>query len=155
MYLFAKCSYQPARGMSVCNGRYMIDQTYPSCFLYGKNMVSSVLLRKRSTYISSEVRSSSLSRGWSVGVSISVRASIQCCPSQAIRSHAPMSNDCFAIPRDASLPAKFPYMPSIRVSSASCQTARYTHWARRSSSPLSHRTPYRRSPAVCVPRPNR
>jgi hypothetical protein len=45
-------------------------------------------------HISSIVKPSSLSSGWSSGVSMS------------------SSKDCFAIPRDASRPAKLPYGPS-------------------------------------------
>jgi hypothetical protein len=32
---------------------------------------------------------------------------------EAFSAGIPMSKDCFAIPREASLPAKFPYIPSI------------------------------------------
>ena len=70
------------------------------------------------TYISSDLRSSSLSIGWSTGVSIS-------CDGERINvsvsrdsldvgtiENIPRSKDCLAIPREASLPAKLPYIPS-------------------------------------------
>ena len=107
MYLFVKCSIQPfifsLEGETESHKRQHSRQ------------------RKRggsNTNISSGVRSSSLSSGWSIGVNISMRSQT----SQRSRALAerkrgmPRSNDCFAIPRDASRPAKLPYIPSRKSS---------------------------------------
>ena len=106
MYLFVKCSIQP--------------------FIFSLEGETELHKRQHSrqgkgggnTNISSGVRSSSLSSGWSIGVNISMRSQT----SQRSRALAerkrgmPRSNDCFAIPRDASRPAKLPYIPSRKSS---------------------------------------
>jgi hypothetical protein len=63
-------------------------------------------------YISLGFRSSSLSSGWSTGVSMSITRREGRLHRNDCRRYAPRSNDCLAIPREASLPAKFPYIPS-------------------------------------------
>lgn len=63
---------------------------------------------------------------------------------------APSENDCFAIPLDASLPAKFPYIPSIPTKSHQHECLVHnilkpskgsTYLAHRNSPPPSHQTP--------------
>src|SRR5258706_1614549 len=62
-------------------------------------------------YISLASRSFNLSIGLSTSVSISAQTA-QCYIPEIYRVNSPTSNDCFAMPREASRPAKLPYIPS-------------------------------------------
>jgi hypothetical protein len=67
--------------------------------------------RRECAYISLEVNPSSLSKGWSIGIIMS-GCSISLHEYWTGTEISPSSKDCFAIPREASLPAKFAYIPS-------------------------------------------
>jgi hypothetical protein len=79
--------------------------------LRGRSQLEIIKRKGMGTDISSGWRSSSLSSGWSTGVSISGRSE-QVVRKNEIMVALPMSNDCFAMPLEASRPAKFPYIPS-------------------------------------------
>lgn len=120
IYLFEKWSIHP-RGESERIHKHVVQREESTFHVV--TVVSRVNQRCTNrghsghTHISSCFKSSSLSNGWSMGVSISMEH--QPVSSFFGYEHAPMSNDCFAMPRDASRPAKLPYIPSVTQSSAS------------------------------------
>ena len=78
--------------------------------LQGYDTSASGIDDDQATYISEGVKSSSLSRGWSMSVNISEGNHQR--RVTAVYLNTPSSNDCLAIPREASLPAKLAYIPS-------------------------------------------
>lgn len=65
-------------------------------------------------YNSLASRSSNLSISLPTSVSISAQIPQICIP-EISRMNSPTSNDCLAMPREASRPAKLPYIPSSRT----------------------------------------
>lgn len=70
-----------------------------------------IQMSDRRPYISPASRFSNLSIGLSTSVSISANIS-QCYIHEMSGMNPPTSNDCLAMPREASRPAKLPYIPS-------------------------------------------
>jgi hypothetical protein len=86
----------------------------PAIFSLHGQRVQHVILGGSNTYISEDVRSDRSSKGLLTSVSMSVISTDHPAPSA---KGLPSSKDCFAMPREASRPAKLPYMPSIPISS--------------------------------------